>query len=92
VAVRNTNPLHAWLLVLLTVGTTFLIWLIGEPIRQMLMDGLYGQMPTEAIAPLNILNTCWFGIPIIVSVLITIWAFLATTKRQVVINPGGYYE
>jgi hypothetical protein len=87
----QVSPLVAWSLVLLTVSGTFLTWLIGEPIRAALMTQFASQLADETIPPLNILNVTWFGIPIVVSILITVWAYLVTTRRQPVISPGGYY-
>jgi|GEM_PF-4182202 len=88
---RTANPLHAWALVIITVGITFFLWLVLEPLRGTLMSSMSAYIPMQANTPLNILNILWFGAPIIISVLMAIWAFLVTTKRQVLVNPGDYY-
>ncbi len=85
-----TSPLTAWLIVLIAVCMSGITWLISAPIVSALYSSTADLLPEEAASAAMTLRIEFMIIPIIIDILLTVWAFLTTTKRQAVVQ-GGYY-
>jgi hypothetical protein len=85
-----TSPLTAWLIVVVAVSMSGAAWLISAPIVQALYLATSSYLPEEAEGIAMTLRLEFMIIPIIIDCLLTVWAYLVTTRRQAVIQ-GGYY-
>jgi len=84
------QPLTAWLIVIIAVSLSGVTWLISAPIVSALYSATSGMLPEEAEGVALTMRIEFMIIPIIIDVLLAVWAFLVTTRRQPVIQ-GGYY-
>lgn len=63
--------------------------MISAPIVQALMGATEGYVNEQAESVLYMTRLEFIAIPIVVDVLLVVWAFLVTTRRQQVVT--GYY-
>jgi hypothetical protein len=84
------QPLTAWLIVIVAVSMSGAVWLIAAPIVSALYLATGSYLPEEAEGIAATMRLEFMIIPIIIDVLLAIWAFLMTTRRQAVVQ-GGYY-
>ena len=85
---QMTSPLTAWLIVVIAVSMSGATWLISAPIVQVLYSSTSGYLPEEAEGIALTLRLEFMIIPIIIDLLLTVWAYLVTTRRQAVIQGG----
>jgi hypothetical protein len=84
------QPLTAWLIVIIAVSFSGVTWLISAPIVQAFYSATSGMLPEEAEGIAMTMRIEFMIVPIIIDVLLAVWAYLVTTRRQPVIQ-GGYY-
>jgi hypothetical protein len=82
------QPLTAWLIVVIAVSMSGAVWLISAPIVQTLYSATSSYLPEEAEGIAMTLRLEFMIIPIIMDCLLTVWAYLVTTRRQAVIQGG----
>lgn len=80
------SPLVAWAIVIIAFSITGLMFLASEPIIATVYSSLFGMVPDEGVPTMNMLKMLYYAIPVGVNVLLFIWAFLVTTRRQPVIS------
>ena len=83
------QPLTAWIIVIIAVSMSGATWLISAPIVQALYSATSDMLPEEAAGAAMTLRIQFMIIPIIMDCLLVVWAYLVTTRRQMVIQ-GGY--
>lgn len=79
----RVTPMVAWVIVIAVYFLTALLFISGEGIISGVYAMLYPELSKEAVGPANILRTLYYVIPILFDIFITVWAFLVTTRRQV---------
>jgi len=84
------QPLTAWLIVIVAVSLSGVTWLISAPIVQALYSATSGMLPEEAEGVAMTLRIQFMIFPIIIDLLLVVWAYLVTTRRQAVVQGGDY--
>ena len=85
------NPLIPGVILVLAVGTTALMWLVGTPIVETMMLNIAGDIDGRGLPAVNTAMTLWYIIPIIIDVLTGIWFLMVLTKRQPINYALGVY-
>jgi len=85
------TPFQAWAIVLIASSITFLIWIVSAPVISAMYTATSGQISDEAQGAANMMRLEFIVFPVIITVGLTIWAALVTTRRQAVTTPGGWY-
>jgi hypothetical protein len=85
------SPLRAWSLVIVAVVSTVMIWVVSAPIVTAFYGAANGLLSEEAEGPATTLRLEFIMLPIVICIGLVIWAFLVTTRRQLVTAPGGYF-
>lgn len=83
----RVTPFVAWAIVLIAYSITGMLFIAGEPILTGLFSALYGQLPDQAVPIANTMRILFYVLPIALDLLLSLWAFLVTTRRQPVTKP-----
>lgn len=83
----QVTPLVAWAIVLIAYSITGMLFIAGEPIITGVYNVLYNQIPDQAVPIATTLRLLFYAIPIAIDLLLSLWAFLVTTRRQPVTRP-----
>jgi hypothetical protein len=81
------SPLVAWSVTLIAIVVTGLLWVVSAPIVSALYAATESGLTEEAQGAANTLRLQFITIPVILDVGLVLWAFLVTTRRQVVTTP-----
>jgi hypothetical protein len=87
----RVTPLVAWSLVILAYCMTGMLFLAGEPIISGIYSALYNSLPDQAIGSANTLKLLFYAVPILFDLLLSLWAFLVTTRRYPVTTRGPVF-
>jgi heme/copper-type cytochrome/quinol oxidase subunit 2 len=85
------SVLKAWLVTLFTWVITGMLWVVAAPVVSALYTATSDMLPEEATSASMMLRLEFILFPIAISIGFTVWAFLVTTRRQVVTTRGEYY-
>jgi hypothetical protein len=83
----QVTPLVAWAIVIIAYSITGMLFVAGEPIVTGLFGALYSQLPDQSIPIADTLRLLFYALPIAIDLLLSLWAFLVTTRRQPVTRP-----
>ena len=83
----RVTPLVAWAIVLIAYSITGMLFIAGEPILTGVFSTTYDDLPDQAVPIANMLRTLFYALPIAFDLLLSLWAFLVTTRRQPVTRP-----
>ena len=87
----RVSPLLAWTVALMGIVITAMLWVVSAPIVTAFYNAMGSDLPEQAQGPSTTLRLQFIIFPVIICVGLVVWAFLVTTRRQVVTRPGGYY-
>ncbi len=83
----QVTPLIAWAIVIIAYSITGMLFIAGEPIVSGVYNALYGDLPDQAVNTASMMRLLFYILPIALDLLLSLWAFLVTTRRQPVTRP-----
>jgi len=84
------SPIFAWTITLIAIVVTAMLWLVSAPIVSALFSSTSGLLPEEASGAVLTMRLEFITIPIIICIGFIVWAYLVTTRRQLVTRPGAW--